>query len=822
MNQFASQSDLSLRNAINAIVEARNNKAQDFAKKRESYENIAKTVDQIVHAIQLLKNPNEEVQELLGQQFLDAIKNVSDTDIAVFRKKYSELDALIKNVYERYRKTEINISVVGMARQGKSTLLQSISGLDNTVIPAFDKTDCTGAVSVIRNVENAATTAKVYFHSANQMIKIINNYIYAICKDAYPLITDFYAIPNIDLERIAIIAGSEEPLKLEQLKSYVNNFQLWAPLIEEYEGKDTFKYITEKEEIIKFVSQHNGKDVNEIEYYYNYLAVKKVEISCSFTYADAGKIVLRDTIGLGDDKMIGLDNAVIDAITDNCDAAVIVKNADATCQLRQDDMNLYRRLKDSCDKRGLDMNKWFFFFINHTKGTPDKKNNFNRADNGDFCNALVNHIRTKQISNAGICMADASDKVEVTNNLVIPMLKTLKENLPLLDKELEQQVDAKIEEVKVEFNKILHACEKANMFLNVTNMGARIATFNGEQIYTDAENQFKQIVYEYRQNLNKPCNEFTRVLEMLSPNNQTTPDILPSINDIVLELQKGGRRGLPGNVYTTFLIKLKNDFTKSFVQMDEFLNVLVIDLQNKVINVLANTMKFDKLLGSDAFDRIHNRLAQEYIDLQKSRGNKDAISLEEARALTADKVNGAWISEARYQLEFLCGFKGEEFKEIYIALEFMAGLSLSVRNFLLHRVRSCIDILDPFKDLYFNPPAFKGNSHEELANAILTVLKGRFLEVQTDANDRVRSLLKEPNIILYSAISEFRDRLLYSCTKLENRNYISLVDTENVWRNTIYGTSSQKVFNKEAYDALNTAQELSAKFTEITILSRNI
>ena len=812
MDQFSSQSSASLRDAINAIVDDRNRKAQQFAQKREGYQNLAKTVDQIVSSINSLNTNTPEVRKLLGEGFLNATKEISGSDVASFRKKYSELDALIQDVYERYRKTEINISVVGMARQGKSTLLQSISGLDGTVIPAFDSADCTGAVSVIRNVDSAETTAKVYFQSIAQMINIVNNYITAICGNQYPLIQGFYDIPNVDLERINVIAGNKEPQKFEQLKSYVSKFSEWSKLVEEYEGGDRYLYLTDPKKIIEYVSQHNGQGTR----YYNYLAVKKVEISCCFNYRDAGKIVLRDTIGLGDDKMIGLDNAVIDAITDGCDAAVIVNNADATKTLREEDMKLYRKLHSSCIKRGLDMNKWFFFFINHTKALSNNANDYNRIDNGDFCKALAEHISDRNIDNAGVCIADASDKDEVTNNLVVPMLRVLRKNLPELDKSLETQIENKITEVKVEFDKILQACNKAKIYLNVDNIAAMITGFDGQAIYSKADEQFKNLVEDYHQKIGVNCKEFESILGALTPNNKESSSILPTVEDVILALKMGGQAGMPANVFTLFLTKMKNDFTKIFVQMDEFLNVLVIDLQKSVIDILGKTMRFDKLVGSDAFDEIHKKLAEEYLALQNSRGNT-SITMQDALDETADDVYAAWIIEARNQLEFHGNFKGAEYNEIYIALEFMASLNLSARNFLLHRIRSCMDILDPYIDIAFRAPTFQGTTREEIAVSILRALNGRFTRAQTDSLTKIRSLLSEPNIILFSAVSEFRDRLLYSCTRLENEGQIMLIPTENVWRNQIYSPAGKghEIFNREAFEALKMARALQEKFIEI-------
>ena len=61
----------------------------------------------------------------------------------------AECDRLIT----RFSRDTVNISVIGLARQGKSTLLQSITQLPDSIIPAASGSDCTGAKSVIFNAK---------------------------------------------------------------------------------------------------------------------------------------------------------------------------------------------------------------------------------------------------------------------------------------------------------------------------------------------------------------------------------------------------------------------------------------------------------------------------------------------------------------------------------------------------------------------------------------------------------------------------------------------------------------------------------------------
>ena len=77
---------------------------------------------------------------------------------------------------KRFNRETLNISVVGRARQGKSRLLQALSGLPNEVIPASDGGDCTGAKSVIANAPGH-TRARVTFYNDTEMVSQIQKYL---------------------------------------------------------------------------------------------------------------------------------------------------------------------------------------------------------------------------------------------------------------------------------------------------------------------------------------------------------------------------------------------------------------------------------------------------------------------------------------------------------------------------------------------------------------------------------------------------------------------------------------------------------------------
>lgn len=92
----------------------------------------------------------------------------------------SMIDAAIEaseNAVSRLSRESINIGVAGKARQGKSQILQMLTGLSDKQIPTGDGGYCTGSRSVIRNSEN--NLARIYFKKEADLMEQI---ILPLCR----------------------------------------------------------------------------------------------------------------------------------------------------------------------------------------------------------------------------------------------------------------------------------------------------------------------------------------------------------------------------------------------------------------------------------------------------------------------------------------------------------------------------------------------------------------------------------------------------------------------------------------------------------------
>lgn len=91
---------------------------------------------------------------------------------AIFR-----LEEELKRLEKRFSRDRIQIALIGKARKGKSTFLQSVSGLtDNDVIPTSSYSDCTGAVSIIENCKGPFRM-EIEFYSEKEYVGFVNNFL---------------------------------------------------------------------------------------------------------------------------------------------------------------------------------------------------------------------------------------------------------------------------------------------------------------------------------------------------------------------------------------------------------------------------------------------------------------------------------------------------------------------------------------------------------------------------------------------------------------------------------------------------------------------
>ncbi len=739
---------MSISEEIDKIIKRRKSKVSDI---EGSLEKIEKITSDIMDVVDMKKEILNNVEAFNVSP--DGVQMINELSVDEYNKEFDILKRKYESVIERFKRDEINIAVVGSARQGKSRLLQSISNLKNNIIPAFESDDCTGASSVIKNAPGEPVTAEVSFMTEQEVVQCIQKYLDAIFGEKNIIVGSFSKIGTLNIKNLEERMKDGDPAitKFEHLCKYVEHFEEWSPLIRERK-----KLITDPSEIQKYVAQHNDKDENdpERENYYNYLAVKEVIIKCEFRNADSGKIVLRDTIGLGDTSL-GIEDKMLDAIGSYSDAAIIVRRPEvSTGKFNSTDDALYKSLYDKFNEKNMD--KWLFWLNNRTDG------NSIYGDNESRCIAFEHKIKDKNWKLADNFIVNVSDENAVNDIFSNVILKTLIKNIDDIDDGILDDIRKQSETL---YNHYIKVQRDIDTIINSVSYNENEKNaFINERWNEFYERKFMKGLLDFKNELNSKkdndCEKFKDEIDRILNNSR---NLVPSVERLKRDLDSAGHNR-PGEVYAKYLDDLRNKFMAQFLNIDEFVfDKQVQKFKERIVNIFAD----------DAGGRM-----------------KYIVPIDEN-----NKIN--WLNDINEEFE-------NKYPQFKTAFDLIINFTLSIRGFLMHRIRSRIDKLELEAEEF----SIREQSNDKKAMEINMKIKKKLIDVVEEIEDEMRDgFYKDPNRIFYAIIAEFYDRINFSRTE---GNFI---DAEVHWKE-FYTDYANKVWQDE-YSKNGNLSDLYRKWIKI-------
>ena len=258
--------------------------------------------------------------------------------------------------------------MVGRARQGKSRLLQSLTGLTTTEIPDGDRQHCTGVRSTIRHNPDMATYGEVYFYSELSFLNdVIAPYYEKLNLGAKPNNLVEFASKSLPPLPENLPGYAEPGAMYEHLTRYHNNIDKYVGLLNSPPRRIS------SEEIREYVAQDT---VDGERIFFNYLAVKEVKITCSFPNSEVGQIALVDMPGLGDTG-VGDEGRLIKTLSQDIDAVLFVRMPSAKGDYWTDvDVRLYDTARTAIIDLPLDL--WSFMILNQTNANSSNSDNLHQ------------------------------------------------------------------------------------------------------------------------------------------------------------------------------------------------------------------------------------------------------------------------------------------------------------------------------------------------------------------------------------------------------------------------------------------------------------
>ncbi len=317
----------------------------------------------------------------------------------------------------RFTRKTLNIGIVGRARQGKSRLLQSLTGLSSQAIPDSDRQHCTGVRSTIYHSDFDNAGAEITFHTEESLIKeVIAPYYEVLPLGTVPAnFQQFLHTPLPHPSGMSAEAGA----KLEHLKKY----QQYADKYRHHLLHNGMLKITH-EQILEYVAQHHPD--NPEETYYNYLAVQNVNIYCNYPNDRVKQIAFIDMPGLGDTG-VGDAPRLIHALGKEVDLVLFVKMPKAMGDHWSDvDVALYDTAHQALQE--IAMEKWSFLILNSLADGSNAKN----------CFDLASTYQTHHINVVQALIANCSDTEDSVNKVLLPVLDYMGQHIADLDQDYMQ------------------------------------------------------------------------------------------------------------------------------------------------------------------------------------------------------------------------------------------------------------------------------------------------------------------------------------------------------------------------------------------------
>lgn len=566
----------------------------------KSRENRLRTVSEcIVDLLQYSNKMDDDRVEQLHELFDDIRSALSDYQAA--HEKLANLEA-------RFSRDTVNIGVSGEARVGKSTTLQSFSGLSDTQIPTGSGLPVTAVRSEIFN--NADSYALIEFRDTESFI---NDYIAPHVENVNSTGACYLTIGSVAGLRSAKLPttlGENVPSiaskSLRSLKDAQESLDSYESLLS---GRTITEDIDSIREYVAYPSDAEiakGGLINRA-----YLAVKSVKVFSPFPSLEAERIGLIDLPGLGeigksvaDIHTSGLENNVDQILlimrptgAEGYVKAGIAANID---QLRSIQKGISRR------------SDLIVAAIN------------NDSTNGESAKTLRNDFE------ASINSAQTTDKIEIRDftavdegsvkQLFTYLLEKLVDILPSMDRDVFNYV------MDEEIGQINSRCDAAMSELgSLANIILKTIPLEDSQLDALADELSRCLIHEYGEIEEK----------RFADANGTNPlraDLERQVESIYKENDKKIRNGLflssdkawhvhaKGRAdYVNFLRsdaqRIKAEIADSYQDVDVFYDAAINALKAQVLDVFyENTGKFYELVGVDPASATSDEDIQRLVD----------------------------------------------------------------------------------------------------------------------------------------------------------------------------------------------------------------
>lgn len=411
--------DVSITTRIADALAQRHSQREFVRRLGEAWGALAEDVDGIGEALAAadtaLRNvsPTTEVRQRIGNSLELLLRPAggSPSPVGEMWRRVGEIGRAIEAVSVRVRRESVNLGVVGVTRSGKSTLLRSITGLDQRVVPSSDYNPTTAAPSRI-------------YHDPGPFRAVVNLHDWTSFRDSYltrlhrsanlgPAPRTLADFENRSYDTIPADVGAQ-PF-VEKLRIASRTLPSYRHLL----GSRETLSLTEDELKPYVAYPSDGDDESDRPYH----AVRSVDIYCPFPNVSVTRLGLVDMPGEGESGL-NVEELFIERMRTEVDLLLLLKRPTERDSFftNQDESAL--KSVDAA-RGGVDLRDAFRIVIN-----PDLVNGLP----GFLANALDKISERVRDRGIQIFQADVSTPEAVAQHVLGPALEHLADRLAEMDR----------------------------------------------------------------------------------------------------------------------------------------------------------------------------------------------------------------------------------------------------------------------------------------------------------------------------------------------------------------------------------------------------
>ncbi|MFG2381818.1 hypothetical protein [Streptomyces avermitilis] len=398
--------------AIDALLQARMRQLPEVERESARWHTLGERLAELEDALADLRAHTTMDAELVAALTLPQL---TETQLSVAQAADS-----FRVIAARFTRATVNIGVSGAARMGKSTLLQSISGLDDNQIPTGDGIPVTAVRSRIFH-SPAVRRAELEMHSPESFLAAVISPLHA-ALDLSPVprtVAEFgrWVYPEV-------LPDTRDRVLLTRLRELQSALMSYEPLLTG--GVKTVPL----EEVRPFVAYPTHEEITKAGERVGraYAAVREARIECAFPHEHVARIGIVDLPGLGE-VAADADRRHVAGLRNEVDAVLVVKRSSDTSSFFDETDTAGLGLLD--EVRGFVRSTGEFTYLVHN-ADPDKPH---LAENlrGDLLRNVNGGEADRFFT---VFETDVRDPERVGREVLSPLLKRMAEGLPVMDAEV--------------------------------------------------------------------------------------------------------------------------------------------------------------------------------------------------------------------------------------------------------------------------------------------------------------------------------------------------------------------------------------------------